>query len=95
MRLLTARHFGIRNFGALFGLIAGLSMFGAGAAPVLANAVYDLTKCNDAVLWAMAPASVFACGLFIAMGRYPVLEGGRVPRICPLRPRPPWPDADP
>jgi MFS family permease len=53
---LAARHFGIRAFGALFGTMNGLMLFGNGIAPVLANHVYDVTKSYDLVLWSLIPA---------------------------------------
>lgn len=68
---LTARHFGMRNFGSLFGLIGGLSVLGAGLAPAIANATYDLTQSYDAVLWAMIPGFVLTSALFLSIGPYP------------------------
>jgi hypothetical protein len=61
----------MRNFGSLFGLVGGLSLFGAGAAPTLASLVYDRTGGYDPVLWAMAPAFLVAGLLFVGLGRYP------------------------
>jgi MFS family permease len=71
---LTAKHFGMRHFGSLFGLIGGLCVFGSGVAPVVANHVYDLTKSYDIVLWAMMPAFAVAGCLFMLMGPYPQSE---------------------
>lgn len=68
---LTSRHFGMRNFGALFGLIGGMCLFGAGLAPVLSNHVYDLTQSYDVVLWAMMPAFAVAAVCFLLIGPYP------------------------
>lgn len=71
---LTARHFGLRNFGALFGLVAGVTLFANGVAPALSNHVYDVTRSYDLVLWALLPLFAIAAWLFIGMGRYPELE---------------------
>jgi len=71
---LAARHFGLRSFGALFGAINGLLLFGAGVAPLLANHVYDVTRSYDAVLWAIIPACVVTALLFLALGPYPVFN---------------------
>jgi predicted MFS family arabinose efflux permease len=68
---LAARHFGLANFGALFGTINGLMLFGNGVAPFAANYVYDVTDSYSAVLWAQIPAYLLAAALFLALGRYP------------------------
>lgn len=71
---LTSRHFGMRNFGSLFGLIGGVCLFGSGLAPVASNYVYDLTKSYDLVLWAMIPALAVAAVFFLLIGPYPKQE---------------------
>lgn len=71
---LAARHFGLRNFGTLFGTINGLLLFGNGVAPILANAVYDVVKTYDPVLWSMIPACLLASLLFLWLGPYPVFD---------------------
>jgi len=68
---LAARHFGLANFGALFGTINGLMLFGNGLAPFAANLVYDVTGSYSSVLWAQVPACLLAAALFLALGRYP------------------------
>lgn len=68
---LTARHFGMRSFGAMFGTINGLLLFATGVAPFLANYVYDITRSYDAVLWILIPLSVLATLLFLWLGDYP------------------------
>lgn len=68
---LTARYFGTQNFGALFGLIAGIVLFTNGVAPALSNHVYDLVKTYDPVLWALMPMFALAAVLFLALGKYP------------------------
>lgn len=66
---LTARYFGTRNFGALFGLIAGIVLLVNGVAPALSNRVYDVTKSYDAVLWVLIPMFALAAVLFLSLGK--------------------------
>ena len=68
---LAARHFGLRNFGALFGTINGMLLFVVGVAPLAANYAYDLTSSYHVVLWAIIPACVVAAVLFLFLGTYP------------------------
>lgn len=68
---LCARHFGTGNFGALFGLINGLMLFGNGLAPFAANYVYDITQSYAPVLWAQLPACLGSALLFLMLGKYP------------------------
>jgi len=68
---LAARHFGLRSFGALFGTLNGLMLFGNGIAPVLANHVYDVTRSYDSVLWFQIPACLATALLFLLLGPYP------------------------
>ncbi|MDB5726278.1 MAG: hypothetical protein JWQ16_3032 [Novosphingobium sp.] len=84
---LAARHFGMRSFGALFGAINGLVLFGAGMAPIAANMVYDFTGNYHAVLISVAPLSLMAGILFLALGRYPDFTATEHPLDNPLEPR--------
>lgn len=68
---LCARHFGMGNFGALFGFINGLMLFGNGLAPFAANYVYDVTHSYAPVLWAQLPACLGSAVLFLMLGKYP------------------------
>jgi len=68
---LSARHFGMRAFGSLFGTINGFVVFGTGIAPVAANYVYDLAGSYDPVLWATIPLCALAALLFLSLGPYP------------------------
>lgn len=71
---LSARHFGLKSFGTLFGAMNGLMLFGNGIAPVLANHVYDVTKSYDIVLWVQIPACLGTMALFLLLGPYPDLD---------------------
>jgi predicted MFS family arabinose efflux permease len=77
---LAARHFGLKSFGALFGTMNGLMLFGNGIAPVMANHIYDVTKSYDIVLWAQVPACLGTMLLFLMLGPYPQLDAEALPR---------------
>ncbi|MBU6269043.1 MAG: MFS transporter [Sphingomonadales bacterium] len=68
---IAARHFGLRSYGALFGVIIGVTTFGSGLAPMLANAVYDHTHSYDPVLWGSMPLCALASLLFASLGTAP------------------------
>lgn len=68
---LAARHFGMRNFGTLFGVISGLLLFTSGVAPLAANYAYDVTHSYDSVLWVQLPLGLVSALLFLALGAYP------------------------
>lgn len=71
---LAARHLGTRNFGALFGSINGMLLFGAGIGPLAANAVFDATRSYDLVLYALIPLFILTAALFLALGSYRHLD---------------------
>jgi MFS family permease len=68
---LTARHFGMRSFGTLFGIVSGLLLFTNGITPIIANHIYDVTGSYQLVLWTLVPLSVLSGLLFLWLGRYP------------------------
>ncbi len=76
---LAARHFGMKNFGALFGTINGLMLLGNGVAPFAANYIYDITRNYDAVLWAQVPACLASAVCFLMLGKYPDQEARKDP----------------
>lgn len=69
---LVARHFGLRNFGALFGVLNGLMLAASGFAPFAANYIYDVTKSYQLVLLAEIPACIITALLLLSLGPYPV-----------------------
>lgn len=71
---LAARHFGMKNFGTLFGAINGLMLLGNGIAPFAANYVYDVTHSYAPVLWAQIPTCLIAAALFLSLRSYPERE---------------------
>lgn len=71
---LSTRHFGMRNFGVLFGTISGLLALSTGLGPFLVSLTYDITRSYNPVLVAYVPLSVMAALLFVSLGKYPVFE---------------------
>jgi MFS family permease len=68
---LASRHFGMRNFGTLFGTINGMVLFVVGLAPLAANYAYDRTGTYQVVLWLIIPACLLSSALFLLLGPYP------------------------
>lgn len=68
---LVGKHFGMRNYGTLFGTIAGFLALATGLGPVLLNLVYDQTGAYTLVLLAYIPLSLLSSAMFASLGRYP------------------------
>ncbi|MBB6122734.1 MFS transporter [Sphingobium subterraneum] len=71
---LSARYFGVKNFGALFGIIVGLLTIGIGVGPAFASLVYDITKSYVLVLWMIIPLFLASGLLLLTMGPYPSFD---------------------
>ena len=84
---LVGRHFGLLNFGVLFGTIAGLLALAGGTAPLITNFVYDQTQSYNPVLWSFVPASLFCAILFFSVGRNPPLESDQEPASAAINAR--------
>jgi MFS family permease len=69
---LTTRHFGLRNFGTIFGVVSGMLAFATGLGPFFVSLGYDLTGSYTIALQAYVPLSVVASALFFSLGAYPV-----------------------
>ncbi len=69
---LVSRHFGMLNYGVLFGTIVGLLTLATGMGPLLISFVYDATQSYNGVLWGYIPLSLLTALLFASLGRYPV-----------------------
>lgn len=69
---LTTRYAGLRNFGAIFGVVSSLMACGAGIGPVLAGWVFDTTGGYSLLLTAGIPAAVIAALAVFRLGAYPV-----------------------
>lgn len=68
---LVARHFGLRAFGTIFGVIGGVLSLALGVGPVIAGRVYDLTHSYDLMLIADIPLSLVSVALMLVLGDYP------------------------
>jgi predicted MFS family arabinose efflux permease len=68
---LTTRHFGMKAFGTIFGVISGILAFATGLGPFLVNLGYDLTGGYTIALKAYVPLALLASALFFSLGRYP------------------------
>ncbi len=69
---LTSTHLGARSFGTFYGTISITTSVAMGVAPLIANAIYDVTKSYEPVLWAAIPGFLIAAALFYALGPAPV-----------------------
>jgi predicted MFS family arabinose efflux permease len=69
---LTSAYGGLRNFGAIFGAMASLIAAGSGLGPVLAGLVFDTYGSYDPFLIFGIAASIFASGLIVSLGAYPI-----------------------
>ncbi len=68
---LTTRHFGMKNFGTIFGVISGILAFATGLGPFLVSLGYDMTGGYTITLKAYIPLALLAALLFFSLGRYP------------------------
>jgi MFS family permease len=66
---LTARYFGMRSYGFLFGVIAGLLSLAVGVGPALYSATYDRFATYDPVFYAAIPIVVIATILIATLGQ--------------------------
>lgn len=71
---LTTRYAGLRNFGAIFGVLSSLMAGAAGVGPLLAGYVFDSTGNYVPLLIAGIPAAVIAGFAMFRLGAYPVFE---------------------
>ena len=72
---LAARYFGLRNYGMLFGSIAGLLSLGAGIGPTFAGMMFDKFGSYDQLVWSLIPIFVVSALLIGSLGPYPDFEG--------------------
>jgi MFS family permease len=71
---LTTRHFGLRSFGLLFGVVGAALGLASALGPLLANYAFDLTHSYTPALWAYIPTSLLGSILFFTLGKYPEFE---------------------
>ncbi len=68
---LTSAYGGLRNFGAMFGVMASLIAAGSGLGPVLAGLIYDVYGSYDPFLIFGILASLMSGALIMSLGAYP------------------------
>jgi MFS family permease len=68
---LTAQYFGLRNYGVLFGTLAGLLSLGSGVGPLFAGWLFDRFGNYDLLLCLIMPASALSATLVGTLGCYP------------------------
>ena len=79
---LTTRHFGLKNFGALYGgLLTALSI-GTAAGPLVAAAIYDAKGSYELFLW-LTTLSMGMSALALASLPQPVFASGSAPAASP------------
>lgn len=71
---LTTRYAGLRNFGAIFGVVSSLMALAGGIGPALGGWVFDTTGGYTLLLTAGVPAAAVAGLLVFRLGPYPVFE---------------------
>jgi MFS family permease len=83
---LTTRHFGMKSFGVLFGVVGGTLGLATGLGPTILSHIYDVYHSYVPALWGYIPICILGSALFFTLGRYPdfgekgVPEGGHAPR---------------
>jgi MFS family permease len=74
MPYLTARYFGLKSFGEIYGWIFGAFAFGAVLGPFLMGWVFDTTGSYQLALLILIPATTLGAGLMLPLGeRQPVV----------------------
>lgn len=68
---LSARYFGLRNYGVLFGTIVGLLTCAAGVGPMIGGVIHDLYGTYDPMIWGAIPVFVLCALMIGSLGSYP------------------------
>ena len=71
---LSARYFGLANYGLLFGTLAGLISFGAGLGPTLAGFIFDQFQSYDVLLIVVMPLLAIGIALVASLGPEPTFS---------------------
>lgn len=76
---LTARYFGLRQYGVAFAILIGMYSLGWGLSPVIAGAVFDALGSYDAMLKLLIVGLLVSVVLVLRLGRPPTFEAGSDP----------------
>jgi MFS family permease len=68
---LTSRYFGLRAYGAIFGVVSTVIPISAGAGPLLAAMLYDSMHSYQALLIVTIPVTIVAGLIMLSIGGYP------------------------
>lgn len=71
---LTARYFGLANYGRLYGLQYSVFGFASGISPFLFGKVFDVTGSYQPILYVAAVLFVLGAVALLSLGRYPTFE---------------------
>jgi predicted MFS family arabinose efflux permease len=71
---LTARYFGLANYGRLYGLQYSVFGFASGISPFLFGKVFDVTGSYQPILYVAAVLFVLGAVALLTLGRYPQFE---------------------
>jgi len=71
LAFLTAKYFGIKNYGVLYGIQFGFFSIGSGFAPAIFGSVFDVYGDYQPILFISAACFVVGALLILTMGRYP------------------------
>lgn len=68
---LSTKYFGMKNYGVLFGCMAGMMSFAAGLGPLFLSTTYDFTGSYQIGMVALLPAFCLVAALIFSLGKYP------------------------
>lgn len=70
MGFLVARYFGMRSYGAIYGVLYGFFSLGAGVGPLVYGAVFDATRSYARALLPTSGALIVGALMLLTLGRY-------------------------
>ncbi len=68
---MTSRHFGLRAFGSIFGVVSLAISLSAGVGPLLAGFMYDISKSYQTLLLFSIPVCLVSGAVMLWIGGYP------------------------
>jgi MFS family permease len=71
---ITAKYFGVRSFGPIFGAMTGLFALGAGVGPYGMSLLRDHLGSYSGIVMLLFCALLICSGLFVTLGRYPAFS---------------------
>jgi MFS family permease len=74
MAYMTARYFGLKSYGAIYGSLYAFFAVGAGFGPAIYGAIYARSGSYDGILVISAGLTVAGAALLLLLGKYPTFE---------------------